>query len=75
MANLRCIPNTVQIDVKIRMNQSISHRYHAWPGKVWQLTLSFLGDLGCCFSDNLDTVYKSVFQHAIMVEITSGAVA
>jgi len=51
---LHGLPEDIQIDVKVPMNQPVTHADDVIPGNALQLISCNFGDLEACFADDLD---------------------
>jgi hypothetical protein len=53
---LGCVPDFIQIDTKILVNEKMSHGNDIFPGNYLVLFLEFGGGPICSFPDNLDMI-------------------
>ena len=66
---LNGLPEYIQVDVEVRMHQTMAHAGHVLPRNVRHLITTSLRDLVGGFADDLDGLYQGQHQFAVTVQV------
>ena len=69
--NCRRVPDHVQVDLEVRVNETIAHAKDGFPGNLGKGFPATFRDLRRCFSYYFNTLHQSQSQQSVFVEIVS----